>query len=513
MGVIRDLYWLKVKVFLGAIKSSRASVLLIAVYTLGLLPTVIGTSFTVVNVVKSGVDITTYLNLLASIFSGVFILMLLTAFRGYIAYEYEQNLIFTSPVTPRTYLIVSLLADVTVLSIFLYPILLFLGVIIASLQLSILSTLSIIASLALFFLFIYFTKTSLSILESLRQDSLIRDVLTVMVVLLLLPNISFIIPFPIKFSELPYPSTLVADVMLNSMYEKLPSIGTVFGLVFYFLISSVAFLFCSSLNFFQYTKSIPLVSPFDTSMRVQTIKTGKNIKFFSRFGFQPSLSLNSKSLLNFLMKKEFVRMVRDGSVFMVLILYIVLTIISIATRSSEASFPMWIFLLSFYSFIVPSMLVSNWRIVELDTLWIPLTSGVNFGVVAKAVLYDFTLTAFIVPALTTVFLAFINNIDPIVPLVLVASASIIGSSANLFTMIRFLSKKRRATPAIMINWLSVLLSGILILPAYIFALLSLILGFDVVTRLLFTVPTLAYSAFVFWFLSKKIEQKALNIEI
>jgi hypothetical protein len=80
-------------------------------------------------------------------------------------------------------------------------------------------------------------------------------------------------------------------------------------------------------------------------------------------------------------------------------------------------------------------------------------------------------------------------------------------------MIRFLSKKRRATPAIMINWLSVLLSGILILPAYIFALLSLILGFDVVTRLLFTVPTLAYSAFVFWFLSKKIEQKALNIEI
>jgi len=248
-------------------------------------------------------------------------------------------------------------------------------------------------------------------------------------------------------------------------------------------------------------------------MRVQAIKTGKNIQLFSRIGFQPSLSLNSKSLLNFLMKKEFVRMVRDGSIFMVIIFYVVLTIISVVTRSSEAAFPMWMFLLSFYSFIVPAMLVSNWRIVELDILWIPLTSGVNFGIITKALLYDFTLIAFVVPALTTVVLTFINHIDLIVPLVLVASASIIGSSTNLFTMIRFLSRKRRATPAIMINWVSMLLSGLLIFPTYIYALLSLIFGFDVMTRLVFAIPALFYSLFVFWFLSKKIEQKALNIEI
>jgi hypothetical protein len=513
MGIIRDLYMLKVKVFLGAIKSSRASLLLIAVYVLGFLPSGIGMSFVVVNVVKSGVDITIYLNFLAAIFSGVFILSLFIAFRGNVAFEYEQNLIFTSPITPRTYLTVSLFADITALSIFLFPLFLFLGITIALLNLSILSTLTIVASLTLFFLFIYFMKTSLCILESFRQDASARIALTIIVVLLLLPAISFIIPFPMKYSELPYPSTLLAEVILNSLNENLPNIGTVFGMVSYFLVSSAFFLFTSNLNLYQFTKPVPLVSPFDTSMRVQTIKTGKNIKLFSRVGFQPSLGLSSKSLLNFLMKKEFVRMARDGSFFGVLMIYAIVAIISIATGSSETSFPMWLFLLAMYSFIVPSILTNSWRIIELDTLWIPLTSGVDFGVVAKALLYDFTLTAFVVPAVTTFVLTFINHIDLIVPLVLVASASIIGSSSNLYMMVHFLSRKRRATPAIMVNWVSMFLSGLLISPTYIYAIFSFIYDFNVITELLFAVPTLIYSAFVFWLLSKKMEQKALKIEI
>jgi hypothetical protein len=511
MGIIRDLYMFKVKSFFGAIRSSRASLLLIAVYVLGMLPSSIGMSLAVVNVVKSGVDITIYLNFLATIFSGVFILLLFSAFRGYAAFEYEQNLIFTSPITPRTYLIVSLMADITVLSIFLFPLFLFLGTIIIFLQLSILSTLSIVASLVLFFLFIYFMKTSLSILKSFRQDSLVRIALTIIMVLLLLPAISFILPFPMKYSELPYPSTLLAEVVLNSLYGKLPNIEIIFGVVSYFLISFVSFLFCSNLNLFQFSKPVPFVSPFDTSMRIQTVKTGKNIQLFSRVGFQPSLSLNSKSLLSFLMKKEFVRMFRDGSFFMVLTFYAILSIISIALPNMP--FPIWMFYLILYSIMVPGMLTSNWRVVELDILWIPLTSGVDFGVVAKALLYDFILIASVVPAVTTVALTFINHIDPIVSSVLITSASIVGSAANLYVMIRFLSRKRRATPVMMIIWASMFLSGVLISPTYIYALFSFIYGFNITTRLLLAVPTLIYSVFVFWLLSKKIEQKALKIEI
>jgi hypothetical protein len=213
------------------------------------------------------------------------------------------------------------------------------------------------------------------------------------------------------------------------------------------------------------------------------------------------------------MKKEFVRIVRDGSLFMVFMFYAVLMVINIASRPNETTFPMWIFLLAFYSFIVPAMLTSNWRMVELDNLWMPITSGLSFGVVAKAILYDFTLLAFAVPAVTTVLLTFINHADPIVPIVLIASASIIGSSANLYTMMSFLSRKRRATPALMINYAAMFLSGLLIAPTYIYAILTFFLGFDIVTKLVSAVPVLIYSAIVFRILSKQIEKETLNIEI
>jgi hypothetical protein len=213
------------------------------------------------------------------------------------------------------------------------------------------------------------------------------------------------------------------------------------------------------------------------------------------------------------MKKEFVRITRDGSLFMVFLFYIVLLVMSVASRTNETTFPMWMFLLAFYSFMVPAMLTSNWRMVELDNLWMPITSGLNFGAVAKAILYDFTLLAFAVPAATTVLLTIINHADPIVPIVLVASASIIGSSANLYTMISFLSRKRRATPALMINYAAMFLSGLLIAPTYLYALFSFFVGLDVVTQLVSAVPVLFYAAIVFRILSKQIEKEALKIEI
>jgi hypothetical protein len=305
----------------------------------------------------------------------------------------------------------------------------------------------------------------------------------------------------------------LAEIILNSLCGRISNVGTVLGILSYFLVSSLIFLFCSNLNLYQLAKPVPFVSPFDTSMRVQTIKTGKNIQFFSRFGFQTSLNLDSKSLQSFLMKKEFVRIVRDGSLFMVFMFYAVLMVINIASRPNETTFPMWMFLLAFYSFIVPAMLTSNWRMVELDNLWMPITSGLSFGVVAKAILYDFTLLAFAVPAVTSVLLTFINHADPIVPIVLVASASIIGSSANLYTMMSFLSRKRRATPALMINYAAMFLSGLLIAPTYIYAILTFFLGFDIVTKLVSAVPVLIYSAIVFRILSKQIEKETLNIEI
>jgi hypothetical protein len=65
----------------------------------------------------------------------------------------------------------------------------------------------------------------------------------------------------------------------------------------------------------------------------------------------------------------------------------------------------------------------------------------------------------------------------------------------------------------MIGWVSMHLSGLLISPIYIYAALSFLLDFNFKTNLLFTGPILAYSIFIFLFLSRKIERKAGSVEI
>lgn len=514
MSVLFDLYKLKVKLFLGAFRVSKTSMVILAVYALGMIPGTIGVSTAVVKLVNEGADLTVHLEALSAIISGFLAFILLSTFRGITAFEYEQSLIFTSPITPRRFLIASLLAEITVFSLsFFFPVFVFFGIIIVSLGLSIISVLSMVIFILSFIFFLVFLKSSLSILGSDYRNSKIKIVTTVLIVLLLLPAIGLFTRFPVRYRELPYPSTLLAQSFLDIFYNKLPSTRSFLVLASYLLASLALFLFSSKKNFFQFASSVPFVSPFDTSTRMQTIKLDKNIRFFSRAGLGITLDLKSESLLKFLMKKEFIRMIRDGSLFAVLLFYGIASIMTVAGGSRGMPFPIWIFLLALYSFIVPLMLISNWRITELDNLWIPLTSGVNLGYVVKSLLYDLTLIAFAIPVAAIVFLNLISQIDPLMPLVLVASVSMIGSSTNLFVVVHFLGKKRKATPSLMINWVSMLLSGLLMAPTYIYVTFSLFLGFSAQINLLLSIPVLVYSILIFIYFSKKLEKKALMIEM
>lgn len=513
MGLFIDLYKLEVKIFLGAIRSSKVSVFLVALYMLGITPGSIGMSMAVASLVREGIDLMVHLDSLSALISGVVAMTLISTFRGYVVFEYEQSLIFTSSITPRSFLVASILADLTAFSFFLLPLYLFLGIIAVSLALPTVSVLSLSATLLLFIFFLFFVKTSLSILVSVRSDSLTKIATGILMAFLLLPTASLFVSFPLEYRILPYPTTFLAEAVVNALYSSLPPVQSILGMISYFVASSVLFLFCSKENLFQVARPIPFVSPFDTSMRMQTVKMGKNIRFFSRVGLRLSLDLRSESLLRFLMKKEFIRMIRDGSLFVVLLLYLIVSIMSVATNIGQAPFPVWLFILVIYSFIVPAMLLGNWRVGELDNLWIPLTSGVNPGFVAKSLLYDFTLIALIVPAATTVVLTFLGQINPLIPLVLVTSVSLIGCSATLYTMMHFLGKKRRATPSFMIGWVSMLLSGLLISPTYIYMTFSLLFSFSAETNLLLAAPILFYSALVFLFFSKKTAEKAASVEM
>ena len=512
MGQFLDLYTMKMKMILGAIKSSKESMFGVGFTMLVIMAASLGMSMVIVNLVREGTNLTIYLNYVSALISSVLAFVLISTFRGYAVFEYEQSLIFTSPITPRTFLVASILANITTFSIFSFPLYLFLGIITISLALPAISVLFLVSGLFLFIFFLLFVKTSLSILTSVRSDSLTQMAIVILMAFLLLPAVGLFLDFPLPYKILPYPSTLLAQVRINALNSSLSRGYSILLLSSYFLASLLLFLFCSRENLFQVAKPVPFVSSFDTSIGTQHARA-KDIRFFSRFGFRFTLNIESESLLRFLMKKELVRMKRDGSLFAVLLFYLIVSITSVATSMGQSPFPVWMLILVIFSSFVPMTLLENWRIGELGTLWIPLTSGVNPRYLVRSLLYAFTLIAFIIPAGTIVVLTLLSQIDPLVPLVLVSSVSLIGCSASLFTMMHFLGKKRRATPSLTIGWVSMLLYRLLISPTYIYAALSFMLDFNVKTSLLFTGPILAYSIFIFLFLSRKIERKAGSVEI
>ncbi|MEM2323978.1 MAG: hypothetical protein QW071_05445, partial [Candidatus Bathyarchaeia archaeon] len=103
--VILNLYIFKVKMLLGTLKASKASIALLIFYTFGLLPGLFGLSLTLSNAVRETVDINPCIEQLSSIASLLMVFAISLALRGYIVFEYEQNIILTSPIKPREYLI------------------------------------------------------------------------------------------------------------------------------------------------------------------------------------------------------------------------------------------------------------------------------------------------------------------------------------------------------------------------------------------------------------------------
>ncbi len=514
MGLILDIYLAKVKIALGTFRVSRISLLFIFIYLFGVLfgSSVMGMA--VVEALREGVNFSVYVNELSALISLALAISIIASFRGFIVFDYEESMFFTSTVTPRAFLAASILSDLTIFSIFFCPLFVLLGIIAASTHLIPTITLLIFIVAILLVLFVLFLRKSFSILISIYSGSAIRYILATLTILLLLPTIRFASSFPIEYSRLPYPSTFIATALLHLICGKQPPPVSILGVFSYFTLSLMLFIFCSKKDIFRYAKSVPFFSPFDTTIRAQAVKMGQNIRLFSRIGLKFTLNLESKSLLQFLIKKELIRMIRDGSFFAVLFFYIIVLVISVATKGDGGDyFPAWFIVLAIYSLIVPAMLISNWRVGELNSLWIPLTSGMNLKIFFSSLLYAFVLVSIPIPIGTILILSFITHLNPTMPLVLVVSASIIGSSVHLYVMTHFLGEKRKATPGFMISWASLLLSSVLASPTYACIMISFIFEFNPQINLLLGAGLLIYTYIVFRFFLKKLECKVLSIEI
>jgi len=513
MGLVIDLFKMKIKVLFGSLRASKTSLLLFLVYFLGMLPAAIGLSMSAVELLQRGVEfLSAYVDTLAAIISGFMALALISTYTGFKVFEYEQGFVLTAPINPRQYLLADLLSDMVVLIFFFNMVPISLMIVAIRLALSITSILVMFFSFLLFVFFVGFLKYSLSIYASIYEGIGLKIVTSAVIVVLLLPAAGLFAPLSIRYGELPYPTTFLARCILESLSNRL-CIGSFLGLGLHFMALLAIFLASSRRNFFPFANPIPLMSPFDTSMRMQSIKVGKSMKTFSHIGLRMTLNPDSKSLLRFLMKKEFLRMVRDGSLFTTLLMYTILSFIVMFSTERGAPTPIWLSILMVYSFMVPSMLINLWRVVEMDSLWMPLTSGMSLDNLVKAILYDLVMIAFAIPAAFIAAFTIFNRIDPLMPLVLVFSVSMIGCSANLYVVTRFLGRKHRAAPWMMISWASLLLTALLLTPTYIFSGLSLLWNFSLQLNAILSTSIIAYSILAFIYLSKATAKAALSIEI
>ncbi|MEM1581034.1 MAG: hypothetical protein QXK89_00775 [Candidatus Bathyarchaeia archaeon] len=519
-SMILNIYKFKVKAILGAFRASKASIALLLVYTFGFLPSVFGVSITINNMVKQGSsNMELFAEALSAVFSGFIAFSILLSLKGYTVFEYEQSFIFTSPIKPREFLIASILCDLSYSLLFANPIFILYAMLIFSLNLSAYSAALMLLSMLLFVFLLFFLKISLSIVKALHQKIWVNILMLSTIVLLMLPSLGFFVGLPLKYSLLPYPSTFLAEILVSIIYGVEVNLIDILGLTSFFLLSTTFFMLTSRKNFFPAATYVPFASPFDTSMRVQTLKMERSIKMFSRTSSILTLNLESRSLLSFLMRKEVIRMMREGSLFAVILLYAIvlfaLTAISTSSSQSVQQPPIFflIFFLGTYSLITPSMLVSNWRFSDLDSLWVPLTSGIDMRIIIKALLYDFILVSSAIPSLVIIGLSIIHGINPILPLTLIISTSMIGCSISLYIIVKFLGKTRRGTPSPFVGWTSMLISALLLTPIYVLVTVDSYLKLGDFMNILFSIMILFYSTLILKYFLNKTGKSINNVEL
>ncbi|MEM2400814.1 MAG: hypothetical protein QW305_06450 [Candidatus Bathyarchaeia archaeon] len=521
LGMILSLYALKVKVFFGAIRASKANIILLAVYIFSFLPGTIGLSFTVTSALSSlrqgGAGAELFVDILSAAASVIVVAAILFSLRGVTVFEYEQNIVFTSPLRPSEFLAASLLVNLTYLLIFAFPLFMLCALIVSLLSLPPPQAAVILISSILFALSAILLKTSLSLVKALYGGVWINALMLISAFILMFPATSIFMPLPIKYSILPYPSSLLARTLIYVILNGIPLIDLL-GLVLFFLASLAFFSIMSKRNFFPFTTQVPLVSPFDASARTQAFKMESNIRFFYRMRIPIRLNLESESLLSFLVKKEVARLAREGSLFTITLMYAVISLIFIAggfrQMDGAGSIPSpLLILLGTYSIIIPVMLASNWRILEAKNLWLPISSGADLRLIARATFYGFVIVSITIPLAIILPVSIALKINIIQALVILISTSLIGCSVNLYFAVKFLRGRRTGSPSFLIGWLSMLITSLLLLPVYILAMLPYIFSPSIALDIAMLLGSSAYSAFITKIFLNLINSNILFIEV
>ncbi|MEM2513867.1 MAG: hypothetical protein QXU81_06085, partial [Candidatus Bathyarchaeia archaeon] len=110
-------------------------------------------------------------------------------------------------------------------------------------------------------------------------------------------------------------------------------------------------------------------------------------------------------------------------------------------------------------------------------------------------------------------LSIIHGINPILPLTLIISTSMIGCSISLYIIVKFLGKTRRGTPSPFVGWTSMLISALLLTPIYVLVTVDSYLKLGDFMNILFSIMILFYSTLILKYFLNKTGKSINNVEL
>jgi len=335
----------------------------------------------------SGMSEKELVNIVSITFSSVIAMGVFLGLKGGItALEPEIDFVLTSPIKPSTYLVADLLFQFFFLNFAVTPPLVSFMAVMLHPRLNILPAVFLSYETMLFASSII--AQTLGILKSIMKDVEVEAVGWTILMILFTPLISMVMGLGLNYSDLPYPSTLLAKCSLGSI----GSLESIIGLAYMVLIAG-GYFSVMRINF------LPNVTPLLTTALMEMPSSSRRIlRWVPRLFTQILSPKMSEKPMALVVKLNLLRILRDGSLFTAIMLFAIATV-------SNLSFPILVRQFRFFALaaltfsilytpLIPAIFSINWGIIERETLWTVAVSEKGFRRYVKGMLTAYFIATF-----------------------------------------------------------------------------------------------------------------------
>ncbi|MCP8308128.1 MAG: hypothetical protein H3Z53_11945 [archaeon] len=518
MGKIITVLVFKIKQYFGSLRSSKASFFLgiLAFLSLNSIGFLFGIGLPDTPFWTEPGLLTDILSAFLSIFLALSLTLSLRG--GVTAFQAELDFFFTSAIRPRQYVLSDLLFQFVVLHVLFSPFIPFIIGLTFRLGINLMIALIIALVYEIYVVLTLLTMQSLGALNLVAPYKRTKILIGGIMMALLLPSLSFVKFFPVKYSDLPYPSTFVAKAMFHLLEQSTLELSNIYFLGIFVVLAFTFHYFISKKNLFYYIRPTIMLSFGESRPQAQAIQQRRAVETLGPLTTFLALDPMKGSLTSFLIKKHLIRMIRDGSLFSAIILFAIYGAVSVITSSlpsdtSARATSGPLFMLTFYSALVPSILAISWNSYERENLWIPLTSGGHIVEYFKSFFVALLMAALLLPwGLIIISLPFTG----LSSLWLILSALAIASFSSAFAILTLILIKMPREGSISAGYFFIIFLPMIGAYAGALPFLTMLIfapDYTIQLQLLLAMFLISYLATALIGLLKLIERKVKSIKI